>query len=119
MPRFLWGTADEVRMRVSAAVPSFRLVNPSGALPCAVVPFSVPVAARVLSTGGQAVAHVWETDDADFCLLAGVTPPDVSVPRGVQAAAVFPETERILGEAGFSFADVVRTWIYIDRVCEW
>lgn len=118
-PSFLWGTPDEVRMRASVAEPSFRLVNPSGALPCAEVPFEVPAAARMLSAGGKTVAHLWETADARFCLLAGVMPPDISVPRGVQAAAVFPEMERLLCEAGFSFANVVRTWIYIDRVCEW
>jgi len=118
-PRFLWGTPDEIRMRVCAATPSFRLVNPSGALPCVEVPFDVPSAAHVISVGGQALAHVWETDDARFCFLAGVMPPDISAPRGEQAAAVFPEMERILGEIGFSFANVVRTWIYIDRVCEW
>lgn len=118
-PCFLWGTPDEVRMRTCVAEPSFRLVNPLGALPCAHVPFMVPLAARVITSGDQALARVWETDDARFCLLAGVMPPDISASRGVQAAAVFPEMERLLGEAGFSFANVVRTWIYIDRVCEW
>ena len=83
------------------------------------MPFAVPEPVRVISCNGRAVAHVWETDDAHFCLMAGVMPPDASLPRGDQAAAVFPEVERLLREAGFSFAQVVRTWIYIDKVCEW
>lgn len=116
---FLWGTPDEVRARANAAVPSFRLVNPAGDLPCACMPFAVPESARSVSCGGQAVARLWETDEAQFCLMAGVMPPDISLPRGDQAAAVFPEVERLLGEVGFSFAQVVRTWIYIDKVCEW
>ena len=116
---FLWGTPDEVGARADAAAPSFRLVNPSGDLPCAEVAFAVPASAKTMSCGGRAVGHVWETDDASFCLMAGVLPPDTSVSRGAQAAAIFPEVERLLGEAGFSFANVVRTWIYIDRVCEW
>ena len=116
---FLWGTPDEVIKRACAAEPSFRLVNPSGALPGAELPFVMPQPSRTLSVGGKTVARLWETDDARFCFLAGVMPPDISAPRGVQAAAVFPEVERLLGETGFTFADVVRTWIYIDRVCEW
>ena len=119
MPGFLWGTPDEVRACANAAVPSFRLVNPAGDLPCACLPFTVPGSARAITCGGRAVADVWETDEAQFCLVAGVMPPDIAAPRGAQAAAVFPEVERILGEAGFSFAQVVRTWIYIDKVCEW
>ena len=69
--------------------------------------------------GGRAVGRTWETEDAAYCLLAGVQPPDLSAARGEQAAAVFPEMEALLAEAGMTFAQVVRTWLYIDRVCEW
>ena len=65
------------------------------------------------------VGTVWEDDVATYCCLAGVLPPDLNAPRGAQAAAIFPEMESLLAEAGMTFAHVVRTWLYIDRVCEW
>ncbi len=116
---FLWGTPAEVRPLASANAPLFRLVHPSGDLPPVALPFAVPSDARALCRGERAVGRVWETDDAQFCFLAGVLPPDLAASRDAQAAAVFPEMERLLAEAGMTFAHVVRTWIYIDRVCEW
>ncbi len=62
---------------------------------------------------------VWEDAHAVYCSLAGVLPPDPSAARGEQAAAIFPEMESLLAEVGMTFANVVRTWLYIDRVCEW
>ena len=116
---FLWGTPAEVNRLSDARTPLFRLVNPAGDLPPVTLPFAVSGAARTLSRGGRAVARVWETDDAVFCLVAGLPPPDLTAPRGVQAAAVFPGLEDVLAAAGMTFAHVVRTWLYIDRVCEW
>ena len=65
------------------------------------------------------VGTVWEDDVATYCCLAGVLPTDLNAPRGAQASAIFPEMESLLAEAGMTFAHVVRTWLYIDRVCEW
>ena len=140
LSEFLWGTPDEVAARVRADVPSFRLVNPSGALSPATCPFTLPTGgsqlaatatpmaaphaggsrlSRPLVRADRRVGMVWEDDNAVYCCLAGVLPPDLSAPRGAQAAAIFPEMEALLAEAGMTFAHVVRTWLYIDRVCEW
>ena len=116
---FFWGTPAEVASRVEATKSAFRLVHPAGALPPTVAPFMVPADARAIQRGGRTVAHAWETEDATFLFMAGVQPPDLAAARGAQAAAVFPEMENILAEEGMAFANVVRTWLYIDRVCEW
>ncbi len=136
---FLWGTPDEVASRVRPDVPAFRLVNPAGDLPSVSRAFIVtgttgvsPVGVATSATppaggsgvsplqrNGRRVGTVWEDDHAVYCSLAGVLPPDLSAPRGAQAAAIFPEMESLLAEAGMTFANVVRTWLYIDRVCEW
>ena len=128
---FLWGTPDEVGARMRPDVPSFRLVNPAGDLPPAMREFvvtpmpSAPVElkldppAKPLVRNGRTVGCVWEDSRAVYCSLAGVLPPDLAAPRGAQAAAIFPEMEALLAEAGMTFAHVVRTWLYIDRVCEW
>ena len=143
---FLWGVPEEVVARVRPDVPSFRLVNPAGDLPATSRPFALPAPGRAAArpspigtTGvppvavaqerdppvkallrhGRTVGLVWEDAHAVYCSLAGVLPPDLSAPRGAQAAAIFPEMESLLAEAGMTFAHVVRTWLYIDRVCEW
>ncbi len=122
---FIWGTADEVGVRVRKDIPSFRLVNSATGLPPVGVPMASNIAAggfirqRQLTRSGRAVGTVWEDDLATYCFLAGVLPPDLAASRGAQAAAIFPEMESLLAEAGMTFANVVRTWLYIDRVCEW
>lgn len=118
---FLWGTPDDVRARTEASVPSFRLCRPEGDLPPVALPFCAPNARplRPILRGGRVVANVFEDDDARYLLAAGVLPADLAAPRGAQAASVFVELEKILAEEGMAYADVVRTWLYIDRVCDW
>ena len=100
---FLWGTPEEVAARVRSDVPSFRLVNPAGDLPPASRPFALPAPlapSAPLVRKGRNVGLVWEDAHAVYCSLAGVLPPDLSAPRGVQAAAIFHEIESLLAEAG-------------------
>ena len=118
---FLWGTPDEVRARTEASVPSFRLCRPEGSFPPVALPFRAPNARplRQITRAGRVVANVFEDDDAVYLLAAGVLPADLAAPRGEQATSVFLELEKILAEEGMAYADVVRTWLYIDQVCTW
>ena len=122
---FLWGTPDEVAARARTGLPTFRLCREGGAFPPVVqaldfMPSASPDSGvRVLTRSGRPTAVTWSDDDADYCLQAGVLPPDLAAPRGEQAAAVFREMEGVLAEAGMTFANVVRTWLYIDDVCDW
>ena len=118
---FLWGTPDEVAARARTGLPTFRLCREGGFLPpvAQAFDFMPDHGTRLITRYGKPVAVMWSDDDADYCLLAGVLPPDLSAPRGEQAAAVFRQLEEVLAEAGMAFANVVRTWLYIDDVCEW
>lgn len=104
-----------------SGLPAFRLVHPAGGLPPVRTCFMAEGGRgfRVLERGGAPRATAWEDDEAEYVFMAGVTPADLKAPRGEQAASVFLEMEAVLAMAGMSFADVVRTWLYIDRVCEW
>ena len=118
---FLWGTKDEVQARARLDVPSFRLCRAGGDLAPVELPFVAPntTVLRTITRGGRAVATVYEDDEALYLLAAGVQPPDLAAPRGAQATSVFEELESILAEEGLTFANVVRTWLYIDDVCDW
>ena len=119
--RFLWGTLADVRSRVPADLPSFRLCRPETDFPVRVQEFLSPdaVPVKTLMRRGRPVATVFEDADATYFLAAGVLPADLSAARGVQATSVFEELEALLSETEMTFANVVRTWLYIDRVCEW
>ena len=119
--KFLWGTPDEVAARRRTGLPTFRLCNDGGAFPPVAqqLDFMPSDGLRLITRFGQPTAVTWSDDDADYCLQAGVLPPDLAAPRGEQASAVFREIEDILADAGMTFANVVRTWLYIDKVCDW
>lgn len=118
---FLWGTKEEVQARADADVPSFRLCREGSGLAPVEVPFVAPGTRtlRTIRRGGRAVATVYEDDEALYLLAAGVQPADLAAPRGAQATSVFEELESILAEEHLTFANVVRTWLYIDNVCDW
>ena len=61
----------------------------------------------------------FEDDDARFVWAWGITPPDLTRPRGEQATAIFGELERLLAAEGLTFANVVRTWFYNDDINDW
>jgi enamine deaminase RidA (YjgF/YER057c/UK114 family) len=62
---------------------------------------------------------VTEDEWGRYALFKGVPPDDISAPACDQAASAFMALERELGENGFGFGDVVRTWIYADRILDW
>ena len=61
----------------------------------------------------------FEDDSARYVWAWGIVPPDLSRPRGVQAAEIFEKIERMLAAEGMTFANVVRTWFYNDRINDW
>ena len=61
----------------------------------------------------------FEDDDARYVWAWGITPPDLSKPRGEQATEIFGEIERLLAAEGMTFANVVRTWFYNDNINDW
>lgn len=79
------------------------------------IEFALP--GRVMS--GTAHGVVTEDEWGRYALLKGVLPDQVSASPHEQAASAFAALERELADAGFEFSDVVRTWIYADRILDW
>ncbi len=61
----------------------------------------------------------FEDETAEFVWCWGITPPDLTKPRGDQAYEIFEKIERMLADHGMTFANVVRTWFYNDRINDW
>lgn len=72
-----------------------------------------------LEIDGGVAGCGFESEDALWCRLGGLTPPDPAAPRASQADAVFELARRALKKAGLDFADVVRTWFYNEAILDW
>ena len=70
--------------------------------------------------GGTANGAVYGDEWGRYALIKGVRPAERSpdAPFG-EALSAFGELERDLGEAGMDFSNVVRTWLYADRILDW
>jgi len=68
---------------------------------------------------GRLVGRFFEDADARYCMLGGIVPPDLSVSRGEQTAAVLSVIRRTLQKFGMDFRHVIRTWFYLDRILDW
>jgi enamine deaminase RidA (YjgF/YER057c/UK114 family) len=62
---------------------------------------------------------VTEDEWGRYALFKGIAPGDIAASPYGQTVSAFQATERELRENGFEFADVVRTWIYADRILDW
>ncbi len=130
MPRGLvlsqigWGSREQLRCAAVGAkgseVPQLWLCGGSGGL--------FPVYQRFVAEGCETrlirrndctVGVCYADRFAEYCLLTGVLPPDMSASRESQTTAVFEALEDALTDAGMTFADVARTWLYMDDILDW
>ncbi|MEI8350921.1 MAG: RidA family protein [bacterium] len=92
----------------------------SGQSPVSLQAFAVVGAEPVqVVRHGTARGFVFEDDAVRVCRLAGVVPASLSASREEQTREVLALAESLLNEAGFRFADTVRTWFYLDHLLEW
>ncbi|MHC4646858.1 MAG: Rid family hydrolase [Planctomycetota bacterium] len=68
---------------------------------------------------GRIVGSVFEDDDAVYCLLGDLRPHDISRVNIEQAKDVFEIIETALDSAGMDFSNVIRTWLYINKILSW
>ena len=68
---------------------------------------------------GKIVGAVYEDEDAEYCLIGDLLPDDVTASREEQTRNVFEKMDRILQTADMDFLNVVRTWIYLEKLLDW
>lgn len=74
---------------------------------------------RRVELADRVVGSAWSDADADYCLLAGILPDDITAARGVQTQRCFENIEAALRKVGMNFSHVVRTWLYLDDLLSW
>lgn len=72
-----------------------------------------------LTFGGRVVGSVFNDGVARHCRLGGLRPARASESPAGQARATFELLEAALRDAGMTFANVARTWFYLDQILTW
>jgi len=74
---------------------------------------------RPIELGGRVVGCAYADEDAEWCHLGGLFPADKTLSRPEQARSVFERMEAALKLAGMEFTNVVRTWLFLDKLLSW
>jgi len=119
-----WGTPAQVKQAgleiKGTEVPQLWLCNHSEAFPPIWLRWSlIGAPTRLLKRNGLTLGVCYSDAHADYCLLTGVLPKDLSASRVDQTTSLFESIEETLAEAGMTFSDVARTWLYMDNILEW
>jgi enamine deaminase RidA (YjgF/YER057c/UK114 family) len=119
-----WGSREQI-LRAGVGVqgtevPQLWLCGGDGQLPPVYQRLVVEgVSPRLIRRGACTMGVGYEDEHADYCLLTGVLPPDLNASREAQTTAVFEMIEDVLRDEGMTFAQVARTWLYMDRILDW
>ena len=78
---------------------------------------------RTIIEDGIPKGRAWNINGSTFYMLqsidGGATNGAEPSDRKVQSEAMFRQAERLLRAQGFTFQDVIRTWIYISDILDW
>ncbi|OVE76543.1 hypothetical protein BVX97_00820, partial [bacterium E08(2017)] len=75
--------------------------------------------ANMIRVNDTIVGNMYEDEDAVYCLLGDLHPPDITLSREEQTRAVFEQMEKALALVDMDFSHVIRTWMYLDNLLEW
>jgi enamine deaminase RidA (YjgF/YER057c/UK114 family) len=74
---------------------------------------------RPVRVDGRVVGVIHENHHATYCLLGDLRCLRTNLSRVEQAEATWNLIAAALSEAGLALSDIVRTWLYVDRILEW
>ena len=73
---------------------------------------------EVLRADGEVIGTLWSDAQGQYCRIAGVH-GDPAAPNVDQARYVFETMKSTLLANGMDFSNVVRTWLYLDKILSW
>ena len=74
---------------------------------------------RLIRRHGHTLGTCYEDAYAEYCLLTGILPTDLTATRPDQTTALFHAIEDALTDANMTFDHVARTWLYMDNILDW
>ncbi len=72
-----------------------------------------------LHAGESVIGSVFEDGAFRHCLLGGLGPDQISSPRADQTRQTLDHLAEALAQGGFTFAEVIRTWFFLDQMLDW
>ena len=118
-----WGTAEQIKSfglgEPGGAVPQLFLTGPDDGFPPIFQRIATTVPAKRIMRQGKTVGMVYEDAYNTYALLIGVLPTDPSASREAQTQSIFENIEDAVKDAHMTFRNVVRTWLYMDKILDW
>lgn len=68
---------------------------------------------------GRIVAAVYQLPDRRVAVLGGLLPESPNTAAVQQAHQTFELLETTLDDLGLALSDLLRTWVYVDRILDW
>jgi enamine deaminase RidA (YjgF/YER057c/UK114 family) len=72
-----------------------------------------------LRLDGVVLGSVYQDADARHCLLGGLGPDSKLASPPDQTKQTIEKLQSVLAQAGFSMADIIRTWYFLDDILPW
>ncbi|MBU4460821.1 MAG: endoribonuclease L-PSP [Verrucomicrobia bacterium] len=91
----------------------------TGKAPIAAQFYAISGTSKPVMLDGRIVGTMVEDNDARYVLFGGLRPVDPKASRTDQTLSLIDQLERALAAAGMDFHNVVRTWLYCNRILEW
>jgi enamine deaminase RidA (YjgF/YER057c/UK114 family) len=122
--RFVFGKPPPFEYpAVTPDSPDIRLIanpSPNASLPSGVFVNSIEgIAPRDIINDGAVIGREFRIGDSTIAFLNGILPSDARASRTDQTQQVFERIETALRSAGLTFANVARTWFYLDDILDW
>jgi len=74
---------------------------------------------ETITLDGSPCGRRWSRDGAEFAILQSVAPQSTADPAPAQTQSILTRADASLRSAGMTFADVQRTWFYLDDILAW
>ena len=72
-----------------------------------------------IEVSGRVAGSIFTDGGARQCLLGGLTPANRKLSPAGQTVQVLEQLQTDLASAGFTLADTVRTWFFLDDILSW
>lgn len=119
--QFIFGSLDPISEQFSA--PTMQLCgdgeNHRDRLRSLQIVASSETEIEPLMLNGVKIGYLYEDNYARYCRIGALCPEHSDIPRTEQAQEVFQKLEQVLRQSGMQPSDLVRTWLYLDRLLEW
>ena len=72
-----------------------------------------------IKSNGRTIGSRFIEGGAEQCIIGGLLPADLTLSAADQTSSTLNSLQDVLGLVGFAFADIIRTWFFLDNILSW